>query len=333
MLKESFIRFNTSSLGQKLKSAFKQSRLLRPFYSVVAQRVADYAYPLTFNIEPTNACNLHCAICPRDKSSRKIGYIEWPLLQKIIDESLQFGPRHFILYKDGEPLLHPRIVDMVRAVKSAHSGNTVYISTNGMLLDDKMSRALIEAGLDQIQISLDAIDPDTYRKVRGGELERLEENVRTFIQNRGSRVKPVVTLQIIKMHETQREIERFIRTWKKFRVECIVSTFHSWGGVKDNVSLREAASGHRYPCGELWFAPAISWEGKVSICCVDWNEQEVLGDLKEQSFSRIWQGEKIRRYRQYHLTGEYQKIALCDKCTFWSERPNFWFSWQYKRSG
>jgi radical SAM protein with 4Fe4S-binding SPASM domain len=75
----------------------------------------------------------------------------------------------------------------------------------------------------------------------------------------------------------------------------------------------------------------VNWDGSVSICCVDWNAQEILGNLKETNLALLWQGEKIKTYRGYHLTGQYSKIPICANCNYWQETPNFWFPWQYNK--
>jgi len=146
----------SSAFGQKIKKAVKNNPLLRPVYNLSVQRLVDYRYPLTFNLEPTNACNLKCIMCPRNESKRAVGFIDFLLFRKIVDESRPYGGRHFVLHKDGEPLLHPRIVEMVAYIKQANPGNTAYISTNGLLLDQDKAAGLMDAGLDQLHISIGA---------------------------------------------------------------------------------------------------------------------------------------------------------------------------------
>lgn len=322
-----------TALGIKVKRAVPQNPLLSPFYKIFVQRLVDYRHPRTFNLEPTNACNLKCPMCPRDQSKREVGYLDMGLARKIIDEGKDYGPRNFVLHKDGEPLLHPEIVEIVRYIKKADPQNTAYISTNGLLLTEEMGKEFIEIGLDQLHISIGAAKDKTYSKVRGASLVKVEENVKRFLEvKRQKRVgKPVVTLQIIKMEETINEIDLFIKKWRPYNVEFSVPDFLTWGGVEDNPILHtQRTAQHRYPCHSLWLAPSINWDGTVSVCCIDWNADEIIGDLTRQTLTEVWQGEKIKRYRQYHLTGEYHKILLCEQCNYWRETPNFWFFWQYK---
>jgi MoaA/NifB/PqqE/SkfB family radical SAM enzyme len=66
----------------------------------------------------------------------------------------------------GEPLAHPDLIDMVRAVKSL--GATVEMISNGILLDERRALGLVRAGLDFLWVSLDGASPDSYADVRLG---------------------------------------------------------------------------------------------------------------------------------------------------------------------
>ena len=67
----------------------------------------------------------------------------------------------------GEPLGHPRIVDMVALAKQ--SGSEVELISNGILLDDKMADRLVAAGLDRLWVSIDGASPASYADVRLGD--------------------------------------------------------------------------------------------------------------------------------------------------------------------
>ena len=60
--------------------------LLNAPFKIYMQNKIDYTFPLNFNVESTNACNLSCKMCPRKISNRKVGFIEWKLFKKIVDE-------------------------------------------------------------------------------------------------------------------------------------------------------------------------------------------------------------------------------------------------------
>jgi len=301
-------------------------------YKIAAQKLIDLKFPINFNIESTNACNLNCSMCPRNESKRKVGFMDFGLFKKIVDESSEYGSRIFSLHKDGEPLMHPKINDMIAYIKEKNPDNCLYLTTNGQLLDERKSKAILENGVDKLNISIGAANPETYEKVKGVKnLEKVNQNVLRFLEMKkaGDYKKPIVSVQIIRMKETMDEIPDFARKWKKEDVVVSVWGFINWGGKKSDPNVRFRKK--RHPCYALWTAPVINWNGKVSICCVDWNEENIIGDVNKEPFSKVWQGALLKRYRALHLKGEYDKLPLCSKCNIWQDYPDFFFWWQKGR--
>jgi radical SAM protein with 4Fe4S-binding SPASM domain len=67
-------------------------------------------------------------------------------------------------------------------------------------------------------------------------------------------------------------------------------------------------------CARLWFNPVITWDGKVVPCCFDKDAEYVMGDLNQDSFSKIWNGLKYRIFRKSILSGRHM-IEMCRNCT------------------
>ena len=136
-------------------------------------------------IEPTNRCNLDCRTCMRHGWEEALGFMEFSLFEKIMTDLHSFpGMPDVFLGGFGEPLGHPRIVDMVALAKV--SGAKVELISNGILLDDGMADRLVAAGLDLLWVSIDGASPQSYADVRLGDhlpqilanLERLREKRR-----------------------------------------------------------------------------------------------------------------------------------------------------------
>lgn len=134
----------------------------------------DEGYPLNLDIEASSACNLRCPMCPRtvvmknsDKTREYSKHFDFSLYQRLIDEAAKLGIYAVKLNWLGEPLMNPRIVDMVRYAKSKGIEDVI-MNTNATLLTEKMSRELISAGIDRIFFSFDSPYKDAYEKIRGG---------------------------------------------------------------------------------------------------------------------------------------------------------------------
>lgn len=275
-------------------------------------------FPVSINIEPTNKCNLNCSMCPRSESKKPIGLMDMELFRNIADEITKHDNVSVNLHKDGEPLLHPDLAEMIRYIKGKEHpfGNIkVGFNTNGILLTKQKAKELIDSGLDSISISMNAADRGTYMKITGVDaFDLVEKNAREFIRMSG-RVKTFVT--IIRMDKTEHEIGSFKSRWKN---RAKVDFFTSWKGSKSD-SLMPCSS-ERYPCPMLWSSLAVNWDGTVNPCCQDWNSSIVLGDLNVSTIQEIWNGNMMKKLRADHMNGTY---AQCEKCNFWPRHKNIFF--------
>lgn len=132
-------------------------------------------------VEPSTLCNLSCRTCLRNAWEGGLGLMAEATFSRVLEGLARFDPVPGVLFGGfGEPLTHPRIGEMVRQVK-ALGAPRVELVTNGCLLDEAMSRRLLEAGLDVLWVSLDGIRPDSYEDVRlGALLPQVFENLRMF---------------------------------------------------------------------------------------------------------------------------------------------------------
>ena len=167
--------------------------------------------PVCLYLEVTNRCNLLCTTCPRT-------YVEleppadmsWELFTSIVDQVPNLA--RAVLHGIGEPMLVKDLPRMVRYLKDR--GTYVLFNTNGTVLSEKNGRALIEAGLDELRVSLDASTRASYIAVRGKDyFERILKNVRAFraMQEREGHAKPRVSAWLTGLKETLHELPAFVR--------------------------------------------------------------------------------------------------------------------------
>ncbi|HHT9151318.1 MAG TPA: radical SAM protein, partial [Candidatus Wujingus californicus] len=115
----------------KIIEHFKRNDFIR---RTVLKKKISFVFPIRFNIEPTNYCNLHCSMCPRELN-RPFGYMDFNLFQKVINESILYGKRLIItINKDGEPLLHPELPRMIKYANDKKAAYKINFYTNGILL-------------------------------------------------------------------------------------------------------------------------------------------------------------------------------------------------------
>jgi len=135
-------------------------------------------------IEPTSRCNLNCVMCSRnDWSDKQLGDMTAELFERTIIQ-IPDTVKRIVFGGIGEPLFHPDIAAMVARAKATEC--TVEVISNGSLLDESMSRALVEAGLDRLWISLDALDSKRYGQIRcGADYATIMDNIDAFNTARG----------------------------------------------------------------------------------------------------------------------------------------------------
>jgi MoaA/NifB/PqqE/SkfB family radical SAM enzyme len=133
-------------------------------------------------IEPTNQCNLDCRTCIRNVWDEPLGKMPDVVFERIILGLRDWAPPPTVFFGGwGEPLFHPKIVEMVARTKAL--GSRVELIINGTRLAPDLTQGLIAAGLDVLWVSLDGATPETYADVRlGATLPQILKNLAYFDQ-------------------------------------------------------------------------------------------------------------------------------------------------------
>jgi MoaA/NifB/PqqE/SkfB family radical SAM enzyme len=184
----------------------------RYFETIGAERSAvATAAPVCLYLETTNRCNLLCETCPRTfEELEPPADMSWELFTSIVDQYPNIS--RVVLHGVGEPMMVAELPAMVRYLKAR--GIYVLFNTNGTLMRDKKSRELIEAGLDELRISLDAAEPKAFAIVRGRDLfDRIVRNVKNFValKKQMGAEKPRLSLWLTGLRETMEQLPAFIR--------------------------------------------------------------------------------------------------------------------------
>lgn len=283
--------------------------------------------PAVFAIESTNHCNLRCVMCPRgepDIMERALGTMSDSLFHRILDDAEYFTePCWFHWF--GEPLMHPRLFEQIESAKRRGVPN-LGISSNGTLLDAARSRAILDSPLDTLMIAIDGTSKEVYERVRISPtftFEEVVENARGFLALKASlgRRRPHTILSIIRMRETQDQLDEFRTFWLAAGAdEVLFKDYTTWGDqTGDFLELLPSSGKDRlrhqreFPCSYLWESLVISWDGRVVPCCYDYDAKSAMGDMTTQSLGEIWNGEAYRSLRQKERDGR-NDSPLCAGC-------------------
>jgi MoaA/NifB/PqqE/SkfB family radical SAM enzyme len=275
--------------------------------------------PTVLMIENTNHCNAECVMCPRDTLSRKRGYMDFGLFEKLMKEVSGVRRKPVThLHGFGEPLLDTLLAERIRLAKSCGVSNT-YLVTNASLLYPETSRKLIDAGLDKMKISFYGTDDESY----GATMKRLNfkrtfQNITEFLQIRKEmqRGTPRLILQYLPNDTNQARTEEFKALWGPVIEpqvgDCLnISSLHNYGGGRAYNHLKKKIVS---VCYFPWTSMSVLWDGRVVTCCMDSNGVQVLGDLNSQSIQEVWNGPVLSGVRENFRKFDYGQYPVCLSC-------------------
>jgi len=300
----------------KLKARGRQAaeRLLRaqakPVRRLLLATGRDRAprLPEIVQIEATNICNAKCVFCPRDEMHRRQGIMSLELFKKIVDECAELGITHVRMHNYGEAFMDRKLVEKVRYAKQKGIREVGLIS-NGSLITEPVARGMIEAGLDAINISVDASGKEVFEATRIGlKYDKVIANIERLLWLRAESGKrrPKLILSFVRQNNSADE-QAFIEHWRSIADKIHVTDLHNWAGTLNS------ESDVNYPCYRPWLTFTVLWDGRVSLCCADFDGRTILGNLNTQTISEVWNAETYRNVRREHLeSGGPDVCRACD---------------------
>ena len=287
-----------------------------------AAKLKNLDYPIQIDFELNSSCNLKCPMCPisaeSPKGKGKSTWFDFDLYKKIINYSYDQGTRAIKLNYVNEPLIRKDIIKFIDYAKQAGILD-IYLSTNGILLTNKMGNDLIDSGLTRIQISIDAVSESTYEKVRpGGKLKTVISNLENFIElkKQKNKIIPLTRVNFVKTSLNESELNQFITYWSN-KVDMIgVQEFVKPTKVKNsNITSKKSFKKKNFKCSFPFKQLVITNEKKILPCCTFWGEELPLSTLKDpEDLKTAWNNKKMVNLRKTHLEGKYQNIAQCKNC-------------------
>jgi MoaA/NifB/PqqE/SkfB family radical SAM enzyme len=263
--------------------------------------------PEIVQIESTNMCNAKCVFCPRDEMHRVEGIMSMELYRKVVDECAELGITHVRMHNYGEAFLDRTLVEKIRYAKQKGIKEVGLIS-NGSLITDRVAQGIVDAGLDAINISVDASGREVFDSTRIGlNYDKVIANIERLVRIRaeaGQR-RPKLILSFVRQNNSVDE-QAFIEHWRHIADKIHITDLHNWGGTLN------AESDVNYPCYRPWLTFTVLWDGRVSLCCADFDGRTILGDLNASTIRDVWNNEAYRTARRQHL--DHGGPEVCQSC-------------------
>jgi radical SAM protein with 4Fe4S-binding SPASM domain len=318
----------------------KLSNMSLAHCNFILRRKKIRTMPYSLMIEPTNYCNLGCAVCPTGNNTlkRQRGFMDLELFKKIMDQT---GPyiMNLVLYELGEPYMHKDFNEMVKYAKKFKPIRVV-TSTNGHFIRTaEAAQKIIESGLDHIIISFDGATQETYQQYRtNGKLDLVIDAIKLIVEQKkklNSRT-PIIELQFIVFKHNEHEVDKITSMAKELGVDILIlksptATFsnnvvefseHSeMLPTSERFNKRYTRIGGKLKsmfdvppgCVHTYCDAVITWEGKAALCCFDYEAMHEMGDLTKTPFAEIWKGQKYENFRKM-LWEQKENIPICKHC-------------------
>ena len=276
-------------------------------------------FPIHLDIEATNVCNLRCPFCSvtfNNWGPYRRGYMDLSLFQRVIDEGVANGLCSIKLSMRGEPMLHPKLSEMIRYAKEKGIMD-VYFNTNATLLNEAKINQLIDSGLDRISISFEGTTKEVYEGYRvGARYEDVLSNIKRLrlIRDKRGLSHPQIRVQTVLLPELDESFPQYVEFWQSIADEVAYLDLMHESPKDDHQGLVA-----NWACPFLWQRMAILWDGSLLPCHMhgvsDFSVM-YLGNVKEVSIKEMWRSQKVSQYRELHKSGQAHKLKACDRCAY-----------------
>lgn len=289
--------------------------ILKMYKGIIKEKINNFEISdLMVSIESSNICNAKCVMCPYQKMTRKKETMPMTLFKKIVDNCLAHGIKSFSLSFYNEPFLDLFIFERIGYLKS--KGVRVQLFSNGSVMDNKKIEKILKIGLDAVIFSVDGIKKETYESIRQGLVfEKTVSNILNLIKRKRDLglEKPKIKLNFIKQELNKAELREFQSFWSD-KVDKIYISSDDNRNKAPELFRGEESPFASVPCLRLWGEILVMSNGKIPLCCCDYDGEIILGDFNAQDLRDIWYSDTFKKIRQLHLNFEADKIPLCKKC-------------------
>jgi pyruvate-formate lyase-activating enzyme len=284
---------------------------------------------LTLVVEPSSYCNLSCKFCDLHSGRMKDvgpfkGFMEFDLWSRAVDQmrSLNYRLKQLQFHGNGEPLMHKMFPEFIRLAVKSDIAESIRVTTNGTLLTLQILEKIVDAGADEIRVSVDAGNRALWRKLKGKSLfEKLERNILNAIEYVSGRpeVSLVLKYPVVgdKYNDTYGVTEEHQSSVIKGFSELIHVSNITLSGMPV-VTLMDGlvhkAWKNEKPCEIPFYSLFMKFDGRISICCADCTNVLDIGSIHEEGFPEIISGKALRELRFKHLEGCFDDIPLCLHC-------------------
>ena len=314
---------------------------IKPSYDTKRQKLSEIIpldSPLSMYIEPTRTCNFKCFYCMHstrgekggvlDRTGFQLAHMEMELYDKIVSEIMQFktAVKRICFSGLGDPLMNPRLPEMIQKLRKAGFSGRIDVISNGALLTHEFTDALIGAGLNRLQISIQGLDSAQYQENCGVAVD-VDQLIRElqYFHSRAQGTDAALFVKIIDIMlrddtDRARFFEMFGGCCDTIFVEHLVimeQQMGDHGGRTDHTrNLNGEYVEKRTVCGVMFYFLQLNIDGETFPCSTPGLPNAFsMGCVKEQTLQQIWDGERRHGLLCTNLKSGYAVIPACKECS------------------
>lgn len=283
----------------------------REIFERVNKERTQLPFPLTVTFGLRDACNQRCPHCYRQYDPEQYAVKQLPkeTALGLIDQCAAMGTPALLFGTASEHFTHPDALDILRYACSKPEFLDIFLATNAQLLDEEKIEALLEMRLTRITVSIDAITPQTYAVVRGGDYERLLRNLHRLLRRRSELQKrmPILRVTFVDYNLNHHESEPFWRYWMEHADIVDIQKFLNVQRINELKDYEVDDLNCSYPWNMLF----IRWDGEVFPCCSEFSKHIPVGNIHSTPLESIWNGPSLADLRlSMTIAGRYPKACI-----------------------
>lgn len=300
--------------------------LTKEQFGDIATHLIQYFKPVSWGLIVDYRCNYSCSMCPfqgkgyvgdywTDRQSQKRIMPEDEAIQ-YIDKLAQNKVNRVVLTSPGELFLYPHWERVASYI--AEKGLIVTIITNGSLINTQMCQRMIKAGIQEVNVSLDAVSQKIYAQVRSDQLKHYKTAMQAplLLKKYGFKVR----VNFVRQKRNIHEVDEFIKYWKDTEVDFISIGFQT--EYHDGFSVDKIGYQKEYfiPGFCSWYGNfVILADGTVTACCMMqtlYKDQESHG-LPKMHFLKFPYQDIVKRMNKL-MNKDSPLNPICQKCSMYT---------------
>ena len=297
------------------------TKLVKSFLLLDYDTMWNQNHATHIEIETSTVCNWRCEYCPVKFYARKVQYIDMKIYKHIIDRAVEYQKiRYVTLHAYNEPTIDPHFYDYLDIIEKTDLKLVLYTNGSG-LMDETLEKLKALKNLRNIVVTIPSLDPVKFSKMTGSHYYLQTTTAIKKAQSMGIPVR--LSVQGLGDCEHMAEIESLKKAFPG--VQCTQHRSFDRAGLLKNKyqQFQYVDTDNLFGCRSYMEIVPVNIKGDIFLCCNDFFQKNILGNLLESSLSEILSGIIASTYRKEIWGGvKASNDHICRKCFIMNNNLN-----------